>query len=110
MALDIATGLGMGLELGLEGLDLFLGQTGAGEILSVFLVVHDRLVVEVHHIEWGLRVKVAVHGLDHGGRSHGRVKGHGLFERDASMAGERIRMVDVVHCANSAGLAAGEIG
>ena len=98
LTLDIAAWLGMSLELSLEGLHLFLGQPRSRQVLSVFFVVHDGLVVEVHHIErWRMRVHVAIHGMDHGRVRHGRVEGHGLFHGDCRMACKGVRMVQVIH-------------
>lgn len=100
LTLDIAAWLGMSLELSLEGLHLFLGQPRSRQVLGVFFVVHDGLVVEVHHIErWRRRmgVHVAIHGMHHGRVRHGRVEGHGLFHGDRRMACKGVRMVQVIH-------------
>lgn len=92
LALDVATGLRMSLELGLESLDLFFGQSRTGQVLCVFLVVHDG--VEVDHVERRMLVEItAVHGVHHGRMTHGRVEGHRLVHWDAWMGDILVRLV-----------------
>ena len=97
LALDIATGFGVSLELGLQGLNLFFRQSWAGKVLCIFFVVHDGLVVEVDHVKRRVRVKVAIHWMYHRRMGHCRVEGNRLFHRDGRMAGECVRMVEVIH-------------
>lgn len=100
LTLNITAWLGMSLKLSLQRFHLFLGQSRTRQILCVFLVVHDRLVVEVHHIKRRglLRVHVTpLNGMDHGRMRHCRVESNGLVHGDCGMACIGVWVVDVVH-------------
>ena len=87
LTLDIAARLGVSLELGFQGLDLFFGQPGARQVLCVFIVVHNRLVVVIDHFHGRMRVEVAVNGMHHRRRDHRGVIGEGVVHRETRMAG-----------------------
>lgn len=78
LSLDVAARLRVSLELSLESLDLFLGQSRPRQVLCILVVVHDGLVVVINHLHGRMRVEVAVHGVHHGRRHHGRVVGNGV--------------------------------
>jgi hypothetical protein len=80
LPLHVAAGFGVSLELSLQGLDLLLGQARTREVLCVFVVVHDGLVVVVEHLHRRMGVEIAINGVvvHHRRRHHGRVIGHGV--------------------------------
>lgn len=97
MTLGIAAGLGVGLELALQYLDLLLGQTGTRQVLCVFVEVHDGLMIVVDHLHRGVWVHVSIHWGHHGRRHHGRVVGEGVVHRQTRMARVIPWRVDVTH-------------
>lgn len=98
LAFDIAARLRVCLELGLQGLNLVLGQSRTRQVLGVFFIIHNRLRVEIDHIHVRVGVGIAVQWMHHGRLRHGWIKGHGLIDWDAGVAGERIWLLDIIHC------------
>lgn len=100
LTLNITAWLGMSLKLSLQRFHLLLGQPRARQVLCVFFIVHDRLVVEIHHIKRRrlLRVNVTpLNGMDHGRVRHCRVESNGLVHGNCGMACIGVWVVDVVH-------------
>jgi hypothetical protein len=97
LTLDVAAGFGVRLKLGLQGLNLFLRQPWAREVLCIFFVVHDWLMVEVDHVKRRVRVEVAIHWMHHGRVGHRWVEGNRLLHGDGGMASECVGMVEVIH-------------
>lgn len=97
LTLNIAAGLWVGLELGLQGLNLFLSQPWTRQVLCIFLVVHNRLMVEVDHVKRWVRIDVALHWMHHGWVCHCRIIGNGLFHGDRSMTSIRVWVVKIIH-------------
>lgn len=97
LPLDVAARLGVSLELGLESLDLLLGQARSRQVFGVFVVVHDGLVVVIDHLHRWMGVHVAVNGVHHGRGHHGRVIANCVVHGQTRMSRIIPRGVNITH-------------
>lgn len=95
LSLQITVWLGLGLELGFQDIDLFLGQAWACQVLGIFLVVLDRTKVDfavVVVVGVVVRNGVGVYGRTELRMRHGDSEVDKLVGRHRSVAVEHIRL------------------